>query len=209
MDNFCLPYRARGYLHFFCSYVTEAEFGEIVKFMSEEKFLLASDCIEYSKDFPGLTRMLVYLGGDDFDEEGTWRRYSDNTEIEYIPWAAGRPASGGVDYGCMTLMMMVRIDNITGSLVVKSAELWDEECYRPPGYCTLCSVPAPVARMKVRGLCKESFYDREYFYNIGEGGQIMFLGKEESMIRYNTASNAWHWTDRNHADSLGRRYLLI
>ena len=181
----------------------------MVNFVSDEKFLLSSDCVEQSKEDPILTRLLVSLGGDDFDKEGTWRRYRDNLEIEFLPWAAGRPAVGGYDYGCLTLMMMIRKDNSTASMVVESAELWDEVCYRPPGYCTLCMVPAPVAKMKVRGLCKESFYDLEYFYNIGENGQIMFLGEEESMIQYDVADSSWVWTDRNHADSSGKKYSML
>ena len=63
--------------------------------------------MEQSKEDPRLIRMLVSLGVDDFDEEGTWKTTKTNIEIEHIPWAAGRPAVGGVDYGCLTLMMMV------------------------------------------------------------------------------------------------------
>ena len=40
--------------------------------------------------------------------------------------------------------------------------------------------------------------------NIGEDGQMMFLGEEESMIK-----NAWVWTDGNYPDSLGNKYLFI
>ena len=65
-----------------------------------------------------------------------------------------------------------------------------------------------MAVMLVRGLCKESIYDRKYFYNIGEDGQMMFLGEEESMIKYDNQKNAWVWTDRNYPDSLGNEYFF-
>ena len=156
-----------------------------------------------------MIRMLASLGVDDFDEEGTWKTTKTNIEIEHIPWAAGRPAAGGVDYGCLTLMMMVSKENTSTGISRHSAELWDEVCYRPPGYCTLCSVEGPVAVMLVRGLCKESIYDRKYFYNIGEDGQMLFLGEEESMIKYDNQKNAWVWTDRNYPYSLGNKYLFF
>ena len=76
-------------------------------------------------------------------------------------------------------------------LSVNKAEVYDDVCYRPPGHCILCSVPGPVREISVRGLCKESIYDRKYFYNIGENGDILYLGEEESKISFNMTGNFW------------------
>ena len=176
-------------------------------YFTDKKFLLSSDCVEQSKEDPSLIRLLASLGGDDFEDEGTFQTFKNNTPIQHLPWAAGRPIVGGFDYGCLTLVLMLRENNDTG-VSVHSAELWDEVCYRPPGYCTLCSVEGPVSEMHVRGLCPESIYDEKYFYNIGEDGQMMFLGEEESMIKYDKVKNLWTWTDRNYPDSSGKKLIL-
>ena len=99
--------------------------------------------------------------------------------------------------------MMIKIED-DKSISLHRAEIWDEVCFRPPGYCTLCSVEGPVREMRVRGLCKESIYDDKYFYNIGENGKMMFLGEEESMITFNETGNVWSWTDRNYPKSSGK-----
>ena len=194
----------------YCRYTSKAEFGEIVNFLTEEKYLLASDCVEQSKEDPTMYRLLAYLGGDDFEEEGTFLTSHNNTEIEHLPFAVGRPHVGGFDYGCLTLVLMLRKDD-KDSVSAVSAELWDEVCYRPPGYCTLCSVSGPVRTVKVRGLCKETIYDTKYYYNIAEDGGIMFLGEEESMIKFDHDAMAWVWTDRNYPDSYGNifKHLLV
>ena len=37
----------------------------------------------------------------------------------------------------------------------------------------------------MRGLCEETYYDTEYFLNIGEDGNIMYLGYLNSVVLYN------------------------
>ena len=94
-------------------------------------------------------------------------------------------------------------------LSVNKAEVYDDVCYRPPGHCILCSVPGPVREISVRGLCKESIYDRKYFYNIGENGDILYLGEEESKISFNMTGNFWTWADRNFPESIGRLFMTF
>ena len=86
---------------------------------------------------------------------------------------------------------------------VEKAHVYVDVCYRAPGRCTLCAVNGPVREMRVRGLCKKSIYDSKYFYNIGETGDILYLGEEESKISFNMTKDMWTWTDRNFPDSLG------
>ena len=169
---------------------------------------MASDCVEQSKDDPSIIRFTASLGGDDFEEEGTFRTVKDSTLIEHLPWAAGRPNAGGFDYGCLTLVMMFKTGG-DQNMFIESQELWDEVCYRPPGYCTLCSVDAPVIEMRVRGLCTESIYDDKYFYNIAEDGKMMFLGEEESIIKFDDQRNVWIWSDRNYPESSGKYLSYI
>ena len=52
-------------------YITKNQFEEIGHLLSEEKFLLASDCVEESKDDPSMIRLFASLGADDFEEEGS------------------------------------------------------------------------------------------------------------------------------------------
>ena len=93
-------------------------------------------------------------------------------------------------------------------MTIERAEVKDEVCYRPPGHCTLCSINDPVHTATVRGLCHETIFDTEYYYNIDESGDIMFLGKEESMIKFDSRKQRWIWTDRNYQDNFGKNFQL-
>ena len=37
-------------------------------------------------------------------------------------------------------------------------------------------------KVTVRGLCEASMFDRMYFYNIGENGQVMYFGELSSIV---------------------------
>ena len=163
---------------------------------------MASECVEQSKEDPNILKLTSSLGGDDFKEEGIFRSFNNGSLIEYLPWAPGKPNIGGYEYNCLTLALMFNVEN-DKIVSVEKAEVYDDVCYRAPGHCTLCLVEAPVREMRVRGLCKESIYDSKYFYNIGETGDILYLGEEESKISFNKDENVWAWTDRNYPDSAG------
>ena len=165
-----------------------------MNFFTEQKFLMTSECIEPLKDDPNLYKMLVSLGGDDFAKEGTYLTSQYGTEIEYLPWMKGTPVIGGTEYNCLTLVLIL-LKEEGNSVSIERAEVKDEVCYRPPGHCTLCSINDPVHTATVRGLCHETIFDTEYYYNIDESGDIMFWGKEESITKFDSRKQRWIWTD--------------
>ena len=185
-----------------CRYITKSQFEGIVEFFTEDKFLFASDCVEQSKEDPSLIKLFSSLGGQDDREEGIFRTFKNDTLMEYLPWTPGNPNIGGYNYNCLALILTFYVEN-DKIVSVEKAEVYDNVCYRAPGHCTLCSVDGPVREMRVRGLCRESIYDSKYFYNIGETGDILYLGEQESKISFSRAKNVWLWADRNFPDSLG------
>ena len=44
-------------------------------------------------------------------------------------------------------------------------------------------------KINVRGLCELAIYDRTYHFNIGEDGNILFLGEVYSIIVHDKVTN--------------------
>ena len=83
------------------------------------------------------------------------------------------------------------------------AEIWDGRASEEE--CALCEIPAPTAKMRVRGLCKVgSLFDKEYNYVILENGTQAYLGIHTSVIVFDAKEKHWVWTDSKDEDSKGK-----
>ena len=90
---------------------------------------------------------------------------------------------------------------------ISKFDIKDEKCGR--AYCSVCQVPAPVIKVRVRGLCQLSLFDRfemiltcidllhwhfrVYSYIINEEGLPMFVGTHTSVLFYNQSMSSWVW----------------
>ena len=66
--------------------------------------------------------------------------------------------------------------------VTETAVVNDELCSVP--YCPVCSIDMEVRKMTVRGLCRDSLFNKEYLFTITEEGSLMYLGDHTSYISY-------------------------
>ena len=53
-----------------------------------------------------------------------------------------------------------------------------------------------MRKVWVRGLCRESIFDKEYIYNIREDGSPIFIGVHTSSVIYDYSVKLWTWLDR-------------
>ena len=79
----------------------------------------------------------------------------------------------------------------------------DEPEYKT--YCPLCSLSGLVTNVLVRGVCAESLLDSAYTLTLSREGDLWFLGKFSSSIRYNKTLQAWQWTDKRDNSSIALR----
>ena len=61
---------------------------------------LASIATEAVNTFVGEKKNTYWIGGNDRDEEGSWR-WTDCTLMEFTFWASGEPNDGGGNQDCM------------------------------------------------------------------------------------------------------------
>ena len=180
-------------------YVTQADLEKKERFLSTRNILRSENCLSETKG--GNTVLRVWLAGSDEEEEGRWRTWYTDQDIEYLPWAPARPYDGGTEYNCLELEMELE-DRRARMMVVKKAEVEDEECSMK--YCVLCEVKRPALEIHVRGLCQNSMFDRTYLYNIGENGLPILRGKTTSVIQFDVEQKMWIWFDRRDNQSQAR-----
>ena len=171
-------------------YTTKGQLDEIIKFLSQRNIMNSTRC----KDEKGFS---TWVGNDDEDTEGRWRTRTTNEEVSFLPWAVGRPYSGGDKYNCMRL----KIDVGDTSGEKAGAVITDEECQHR-FYCPLCIIQQPTLKIFVRGLCRRSMLDNVYMYNIDNGGNIVYVGERTSVIFYNETMNLWVWYDMHNNKSV-------
>ena len=62
--------------------------------------------------------------------------------------------------------------------------------------CIVSEVETPTLKVSVRGLCKLSFFDEVYLYNIDFEGNHHYLGEQNSVLHFDKKENLWVWYDR-------------
>ena len=128
----------------------------------------------------------IWHAGDDNDEEGVWLTGYTREPMPYLPWAPGRPHDS-VAYNHLISIIYREKQNDTN--VVKAAMYDKDEKYL---YHPICTVQSRSLIVKLRGLCPDLSFDRDYVYTIDEDGLETYKGKEHSLIRYNRTTKLWH-----------------
>ena len=110
----------------------------------------------------------------------------------HLPWGNNRPYNDGERYNSLML------ETDTSAVAVN-----DEPEYKT--YCPLCSLSGLVTNVLVRGVCAESLLDSAYTLTVSLEGDLWYLGKFSSSIRYNRTSQAWQWIDKRDNASFALR----
>ena len=183
-------------------YSTKEEYENIVQFMSKANHQKTKHCVVKGKNTFESFIMSAWLANDDDDVEGEFRDVYSGKAVEYTPWRDQRPFPGGTAYNCMETEVETRkAESRFGDLV--SAEIMDDECDKKR--CIICEVETPTLKLSVRGLCKLSFFDEIYLFNIDLDGKLLLLGEYNSYLYFNVDEKLWIWRDRKFNTSQATR----
>ena len=162
-------------------YVTEKDFHSISMFLLKNKFFAHKQCMY---DIKGDTHELVgWLRFTDHEEEGRFVDIFSKKEPKYLPWLDNRPVIDGKSFNCFLITISAdvngeRVPNVRKSLIK------DEDCHTER--CSLCEIPQLARKIEIRGLCKESIFDRSYFYTVSDDGRPLYVGIISSAIWYDS-----------------------
>ena len=76
-------------------------------------------------------------------------------------------------------------------------------------FCPLCLLSGQVTNVKVRGVCAESLLDSSFTLTVSLQGDLWYLGRYSSSIRYNRTLQAWQWSDKRDNSSFGLRFSVL
>ena len=176
-------------------YSTEVEFKEVTRFLGRRSSSYSPECSTTTEE--GLQQVQASLGVTDAEVEGRWRN-EVGSEVEHLPWARNRPYNDGDQYNCL----MVQVDLVDRGrpvLDIRAANINDESCRVP--WCPLCRISAPQNRVELRGLCKESIFNRAYVFTLTEEGRLRYVGDVTSSIAFSLEEGVWLITDRQDVKS--------
>ena len=142
----------------------------------------------------------LWLAGDDEEIEGRFLNWYSNKPILYLPWPPNRPYKGGTNHNYLQAYIVAAINETT--TLIRNADVRDEEASRVDGGVPVCTVPSKVLKLRLRGLCKDLSYNREYFYTINELGQQVYQGRTTSSIMYENTTKMWQMSDIKDNSSL-------
>ena len=164
-------------------FMSKEEYDDIVRFIAQEKHMKNSEAFDSQDKFE------VWHAGDDDDEEGSFLNWYTNEPMPYLPWASNRPYSASSTYNYVMSRVHMKTENNTKAELEK-AEIfdYDNEVQAVP----LCTVQSRSLRFKIRGLCSDFSFDRDYVYTIGEDGVEVYKGKTKSLLSYNRTTKLWH-----------------
>ena len=161
--------------------ITEEDYNDLVRFVAQYKHSKALH--ESKKDV-----ISVWSAGDDNGDEGIFLNYFTNQPLPDLPWAMDRPSISTV-YNYLTSYIYINIINSSHAEVAKS------EVFDVPAtwyYYPVCSVKAKLLKVKLRGLCSDLSFDREYAFTITEQGQELYQGRRSSIIVYDRDTKLWN-----------------
>ena len=173
-------------------YVTKEQYFSMQWFF-QQNYLQSKPCHYITPE--GREAMVTWLGVHDTETEGQYVDRHTGKRIQYEPWVFGRPYIDNIMYNCLTNDII-----FPSSGDDTKSEIRDQHCYTE-SFCFLCEIEQTNMEMNVRGLCKNSFYDRRYIYRVTEDGSPYFLGHFSSSIHYDVKKEQWIWLDRLHNTS--------
>ena len=170
-------------------FMSEEEFQTHIDFIMQKKHFLMSTGFS-PKDEEFKFEINVWVAGDDNDVEGQFCHWYTNQPLPYIPWGEP-PFKGSRSYNWMRTR--VKVYKNESHEVVEEASVYN--ALAVPKSIPLCTIDSVVLVIKLRGLCKDFSFDREYFYTINELGQQVYQGRSSSVIFYNSTSSLWILSD--------------
>ena len=178
----CLSSCQLAYIFFF-RFGSEEEYEDLVRFVSQGKHM------KNSKIFGSDNIFNIWHAGDDNDEEGVFLNWYTNQPMLYLPWRDNRPYSASTTYQYIASRIKMKTGNDTKS-EVEEAKIYDYPDDALP--VPVCTTPSRSLIFRIRGLCSDFSFDRDYVYTIDEQGQEVFRGKKDSVISYNTTDKLWY-----------------
>ena len=169
--------------------MSEEEFNNHINFITQKKHFLMAEGFS-SKDETFEYEIYVWVAGDDNDVEGKFLNWYTNEPLLYLPWGEP-PYKGSTSYNWMRTYILA-FQNETNTMI-KESDLYNARAVHDS--VPLCTIDSRVLNIKLRGLCKDLSFDREYFYTINELGKQVFQGRTSSVIQYNSTSSLWLLSD--------------
>merc|ERR1740128_194786 len=169
-------------------YTDKQSFNKLNKFLSHKHHIKASQCSS-AMEIPNTYKLKSFLGATDVAVEGDYRLLKNSgTKVNFLPWLPNRPYAGSTKYNCLSVEMELQDTGSTLTSII-NAKTADEECLLI--VCAVCQIAGPVLKIKVRGLCELSLFDKEYIYSINSDGTPLLRGPLSSTIVYNSAISRW------------------
>ena len=169
--------------------MSEEDFKDHVRFVTQSKhflmpigFLPNSEKSEFDIN--------VWVAGDDNDEEGVFLNWYTNQPLPYLPWGEP-PFKGSTSYNWMRTQ--IKAFKNASDVIVRKADVYNARAVH--NSLPLCSIDENVLRIRLRGLCKDLSFNREYFYSINELGKQVYQGRSSSVIQYDSEKSLWRLYD--------------
>ena len=165
--------------------MSKEEFDDIVRFVAQEKHVKNPEVFDEA-----IKNVMRYWSAvDDNDSEGIFLNWYTNEAMPYLPWGPNRPYRDLTAYNYIQTKIKLAIQN-NSHPTIESAKIYDED--KSYSASTVCTVQSRSLRFKLRGLCSDFSYDRDYMYTVEEDGLEVFKGKTNSLLRYNSTAKLWH-----------------
>ena len=174
--------------------------GKVANYVTRKEFELPQTYLLRHHDHPtschtkegNYTAFSTWWGATDDLEEGTFRNRYNNKVLEYTPWTPGSPYPDATTYNCLNSLQFIKSG--TRKEIIESSKVRDEIC-NGRFHCNLCQL-SKDPKVRVRGLCGGSHFDRSYKLSIDQNNLPIYLGETSSSISYDKENGHWIWQDR-------------
>ena len=147
------------------------------------------------KEEKGVATSYFWSAGHDNLEEGTFVNWYTNIPMPYLPWERNRPYADGTSYNYLMTEIHFRPDDASDAFEVKSKD-YSEKSTKDGPY-PVCEIPSKTLVLKLRGLCPEFSFGREFLYTISQDGQEHFQGKtSNAILQFNLTESQWQLYDK-------------
>ena len=166
--------------------MSKEEFDDIVRYFVEERHVKA-----IHEDYDENGHVFVWHAGDNLNGKGVFLNWYTNEPLPYVPWQKNYPVASSV-HNYIRSKIEVDMQEDT-SITRKIAETSNVQGDAYPSYL-VCTASSTSLKLKLRGLCPDFAFDRDYAYTVDEDGQELYKGRQgrpASIIKYNKTSKVW------------------